>query len=248
MNCLDVRRLCLVEPHSRDPRLYLHLYHCPACRKYRKQVLQGEQKVQDAMHVPVPEGLGKKIAFDQAMNPPRSKGFTGWGSWQSVAAGVVMGIGLGIGLIVMNARPDVVVDLAMHMADDPLHMAPAQSDAEERLDKVMRHLGGHWSGEKPAVTHATVCLVREHAAAHLVVKGQQGPVTVFLLPRMQSREHELLPVDGQLADVNDLHDGSIALFGYEGEDLDRIERQFAEAIQWSPSIAKQTSSRFLAVR
>ncbi len=235
MNCLDFRRLCLVEPASREPRVYLHLYHCPACRAYRKRVLQAENELNSVMSVSVPEGLGQKIVFDAEMtSQQRHPRFI----WQAIAASVVLAVTIGIGLGIARFAPDVVPTLAMHIADDPLHMSPPQFDASQRLDQVMRHLGGVWQGSKPAITHATVCLLNKRAAAHLVVAGDKGPVTVFLLPGFSARAQHDVVVDGQLAAVQRLGDGSIALFGYPGENFADIAAHFDDSIHWNHEIAR----------
>lgn len=247
MNCLDFRRICLIEPSSRDPRLYLHLYHCACCKAFRKRLLAAEAEMHDVMQVPVPEGLDRKIVFDTEMqSTPERRGLV----WQMAAASLLLVLALGMTFTALNARPDVVPALAMHMADDPLHMAPAQVDASQRLDQVLRHLGGSWQGPKPEITHATVCLVKERAAAHLVVAGEQGPVTVFLLPRLKVRERHGLAVDGQLVEVLSLDEGSVAVFGYQGESFDRIAGQFAAGVRWTESQAqrKPTSTLVSAVQ
>ncbi len=244
MNCLDFRRLCLVEPGNREPRVFLHLYHCAACRSYRKRVIQAEREMTAVMHVPVPEGLGSKIVFDTELHAQREdkQRF----NWMAMAASIVLGVAIGVGLFTMTTQPDVLPSLAMHVADDPLHMTPAQPDADQRLDEVMRFLGGAWAGAKPRLTHAKLCLVDEHAAAHLVVAGKQGPVTVFLLPRSHARTLQNRVVDGQIAEVAALNTGSIALFGYRGEDLAAIERQFQASVTWSDVVAQQ-KTRFLVL-
>lgn len=240
MNCLDFRRVCLVEPTSRDPRIYLHLYHCPACRAYRKQVLRAEERMHVAMRIPVPEGLGNKVMFDSEMQAHQSRSSYVQSGWSWAAVALLLVISLGVVFSGLNSRMDVVPALTMHMADDPLHMSPAQADARVRLDQVMRHLGGQWQGAKPPITHATLCLIREQPAAHLVVRGRQGPVTVFLMPGIRAREREQLQVGGQVAEVRHLSEGSIALFGYPDEDLQQIERRFADAIRWSSTLAKNS--------
>lgn len=228
MNCLDVRRVCLVEPGSRDPRLLLHIYHCPACRKFRKRVLAAELDVKTAMNVSVPEGLGRRIAFDSSMDHNRSRG---WPRWQAMAATVMVAIALGVALHGMNNKRDLTPALARHTMEDPLHMTPPQADVSRRLHMVMKHLEGVWTGDSSILTHATVCVVHNMPAAHLVARGKEGPVTVYLVPRYKARtltRH----LDGQVVEVLELGNGSLALFGYEGEDLAPVRAIFTKSVDW----------------
>lgn len=243
MNCLDFRRICLVEPSSRDPRILIHLYHCSCCKSFRKRLLAAENEMHAAMQVDVPDSLGRKIVFDTEMQSySEPQGFR----WQMFAAGMVMAVALGVGLATYTVKRNVVPVLAMHIADDPLHMSPPQADAKQRLDQVMRHLGGTWVGDKPAFTHAKVCLVKERAAAHLVVAGVQGPVTVFLIPNLSAAKREDVAVDGQVAAVHKLGKGSMALFGYPGENLDVIASRFSQSVQWTRQLANLSEQITLA--
>lgn len=231
MNCLDVRRMCLAEPHSRSPRLLLHVYHCKACRQYRNRILAAEEQIHSTMNVPAPEGLGRKVMFDTGFDeaPARRRG------WMYAAAATAMSALLVLAsLVYLQTRPpDVVPDLARHMVEDPLHIQPPEADADQRLDEVVRHLGGKLAASPSNVLHATLCMIRDLTAAHLVVRGQQGPVTVFVIPRHRVRSFERINIDGQIGMVADYGEGSIALFGYEGESLEAVRAQFSERIRWT---------------
>lgn len=245
MNCLDFRRLCLTEPSAREPRIYLHLYHCPACRAYRRQVLAMEGEMRAAMSVEVPEGLDRKVMFNSEMKV-HSESMSRPAKWRWAAAAIAVITAVVISFASITRQVDVVPDLAMHMADDPLHMTAPQPDARARLAQVMRHLGGQWEGRSPAITHATLCLIRKQAAAHLVVAGRQGPVTVFLMPNMKAREFSHLKVGGQKANVLRLDAGSIALFGYHEEDLEIISEQFTSSVFWTLFNGGEDKNTYLA--
>jgi len=125
-------------------------------------------------------------------------------------------------------------------------MLPTQTDAAQRLAMVMRDIGGQWQGEYPEnLTHARLCPVRGRASAHLVVQGERGPVTVFLIPGTDARNENGLK-QAQLVAVSDLHGGSIALFGYEGENLAVIEAQFQQHVSWKQSLAARQEAIQLA--
>lgn len=244
MNCLDVRRFCLVEPASHNPRLMMHIYHCKPCRQYRKRVLEAEQNLRSAMAVPVPEGLGRRIVFDTEFDEPARRQRPVYLALAAVVAAAVIGLAAVINLQLW--APNVVPDLARHMVEDPLHMTPPQGDARLRLKMVMRDLGAAWQGPLPEnLSHATLCLVRKQSAAHLVVQGRQGPVTVFLMPDLRARKLSGLQ-QAQVVEVAELDGGSIALFGYQGEDLEQIQQEFAGHVRWGAAASAASEPLHLA--
>jgi hypothetical protein len=70
--------------------------------------------------------------------------------------------------------------------------------------------------------------------AHFVVQGEQGPVTVLLLPNEKVNGPERVDEDGFVGTIVPLQiGGSIAVVGEPGETaLEDIQREVAAAVQW----------------
>ena len=68
---------------------------------------------------------------------------------------------------------------------------------------------------------------------HLVMQGEQGPVTILLLP--DEAVDAPVPIEGQGINgiILPVGDGSVAIIGERNEKLEAIEKNVVNSVTWS---------------
>lgn len=240
MNCLDFRRHCLNNPCSRDDAFLRHLNECPKCAAFARQQQQLDRQLFEAMEIPVPAGLGPRTVFDRGIRQMRR--------WRlfAIAASTLLAASLTI-MATLWSLPDprdgrmaqLHRSITEHMIVDPIHavrevsqLTHHQGHQNDNLERVVSDLGGAVVARPDNLRHAVLCPLEGKQAGHLVLEGEYGPVTVFLLPNHRvdnSSEHSGRKVRTRIV-ANGR--GAIAVSGSHQEPLAAHIRTIARSIQW----------------
>lgn len=225
MNCLEFRRACLVDPLSREPAFRAHASQCPTCQHFLREQLEQEQQLRVALTVDLPDELAARVLLRQSFARRARVPL-------ALAATVVLGVAAGVIGYFLNRPLPLEAAVMEHIRAEPDHLASPVPEKTDKLATVLKTLGARIEGEPGEVRYAGVCDIGKRPGAHLVLRGERGPVTVLLLPRQtlhqtvrihdRGLEGVVLPIDG----------GSVAYIGMPGEPIDsltqRLRVQFHE--------------------
>jgi hypothetical protein len=230
VNCIDVRRLVATDPGVITSAMEDHLNRCAACRKMLEQEQEFNVQLNDAMQVPVPEGLHSRILLRQSTNERKQqRRFT---QWTALAASIAaLAITLHFSFII--TRPVEAVVLT-HIQDELNHLVERNDVQLDAANYVLQSIGQRLTASVGTINYAGKCKIRRNQpGAHLVLNGSKGPVTVLLMPgeKIQHRRNiRSSDFDGVIVPTQD---GSIAIVGGMGEShdtLNNIERLLLQAL------------------
>jgi hypothetical protein len=93
--------------------------------------------------------------------------------------------------------------------------------------------GGTLNTRIGLVSYAQSCIINGKTIPHLVVQGKNGPVTILLMP--EEMVSMPVPVHGESIDgiILPLGDGSVAIVGERGFDLEDIKERVTNSVEWS---------------
>jgi hypothetical protein len=120
-----------------------------------------------------------------------------------------------------------------HVHHEVSKLSEQNSVPEAQLRMVARKNGAEVVGEIGEVRYAGLCPMREHEGAHIILAGQKGPVTVFLMPQERiasAREVADERFSGRIVPVPN---GSMAIVGEQGESLTEIEQRLRGALRFT---------------
>lgn len=157
----------------------------------------------------------------------------------ALAAALLLGVAVG-GLATWHwdalrrAQPalDVAVLDVFHGSDLPL-----RTDAmvePEQVRAVLAKPGARLAGSPGPIHYAKSCSIRGQDAVHLVLGGDAGRVTVFLLPAEQGGEQRSLSGDRVSGVIMPLERGSMVLLGAPSAELDRAAERIRRSLVWNP--------------
>lgn len=218
MNCLEFRRACLVDPLSRAPDYRDHAGRCPACHEFLHQQLGQEQCLRAALAVEPPPGLAARILLRQSFVRRTRLPL-------ALAATVLLSVTTGLVGTALLRPVSLGTEVLAHIRAEPEHLASPAAEDAGKLAAVLQALGARIEGNPGEVRYAGVCRIGRNAGAHLVLRGERGPVTVLLLPGQKPDRPLRLHDHGLEGVLVPIEGGSVAYVGMAGEGIEGLAQR-----------------------
>lgn len=177
MNCIDFRRTAGAGPRGLASEAVVHAAQCAACRAllYRQREL--DVRLEEALRVPVPEGLAERVLVARSSGRPRLRP-----TW-AVAAGIVLAAALAWAVPPLFAGHGLAGEALAHVHEEPQSFRIRMNPPTGLLATDLAAQGLRLAADVGEVTYATLCPMATGTARHLVISTPEGPVTLLLLPR-----------------------------------------------------------------
>jgi hypothetical protein len=217
MNCLEFRRLCLVDPRRHDPGLAAHARSCAPCAQFAREQDERERALRAALQVEAPEGLAARVLLRQSFarrRRPQAR--------LAMAASLVLALGAGLYAWQWLRAPTLASEVFAHVRAEPESLVAAGPVSGAQVDDVLHTLGARVAGEIGEIRYAGLCDIARRPGGHLVVAGTQGPVTLLLLPAEQVARAERWRDGAFEALLVPTGRGALAVVGLPGEPLAAI--------------------------
>ncbi len=235
MNCDEYRQALGEDPHFDGGAG--HLTECRDCQAYRQSMLALEAKIAKALELPVPELVmpelpeveaGNVVALDsrRRISPP---------AWLALAASIALVAIIGVQMFGSGPSFDSLGDeIVAHLDHEPKALRVTDDAVSgKRLAKVVPANIANLDHSSGLITYAQTCVINGHKVPHLVIQGENGPVTVLLLPEERILNAEALEgesINGVLIPVGN---GSIAIIGEKNENIEAIRENVVNSVTWS---------------
>jgi hypothetical protein len=227
MDCLTFRRLVLSDPQRTDEVIAEHIAECPQCRAYRRGIRQLDGVLQSAIKLPMPECLPARILLRQS-NKSRRIGM--WGFSSVIAACCLIAVAIGWHF----AQPQSATQWqrAVESYIDQAQSVPDLTSlvAIDDVNALLNEVGVNLSADIGEITAAVPCVIGNRRAAHLVVVGEDGPVTVLIMPDAEIQQRVEFTTEKISGVIAPCPRGSIAVVGGTGEPVNKIRQRFERAI------------------
>lgn len=235
MNCDDYRQAIAAEPSYDGGDA--HLSACNGCRAFRDEMRVLEQKIARALAISVPElrlpdlpdldtaGVVSLAARRRVTAPV----------WMAVAATVVLAAFVGIRMFGSDVTyPSLADEIVAHLDHEPYALRVTDEPVDERrLAKVVPANVAAMNHDAGLITYAQTCVINGRKIPHLVIQGEQGPVTILLLP--DEAVDSPVPIEGESINgvILPVGGGSVAIIGERNEKLEAIQKNVMNSVTWS---------------
>ena len=236
VTCLEVRRALGAEPRRRDAWILEHCSLCAQCAAFMQEALALDTRVERALNIEVPRDLEARIVFRAEFHSAERRRVY---PWLAAAAAVLLAVAVGVGLWQYRRNSPTMIGKALvarvmspteSAALDPNR--PAIRDASY-VTGVLAHAGIGMRGSMDDISYARAYAFRGEMVAHLVVRGRDGPVTVFLLPHVRVRGPTHFSAQGCDGLILPSGTGSIAIIANNPTPMMPIAHKFMKMVQWS---------------
>lgn len=235
MNCEEYREAIAAEPTFDGGAG--HLSECSACQQYRSEILALDDRISRALVLDVPELRLPELPETEADNvvtladrrrvsPP---------VWLAMAATVLLAAVIGVRLISGGVEYDSLgEEVLAHLQHEPYALRVSDTPVtNRRLGSVVPGDVAQMDHSAGLITYAQSCVINGHEVPHLVIQGEQGPVTILLMP--EEMISEAIKLSDEFSDgvILPVGNGSIAIIGGRGESLEKIEQSVINSVMWS---------------
>lgn len=236
-----------------------HAAECGDCASYAASLALFERRIARALAIPVPElplpelppleapvgadlrpgdpadgGRGSDAAVPAARGP-RTGWRPGWQApvWLGLAASLVLalvfvprlGTGPGSGELALAA------EVIGHMGYEPYaERVTDEPVADGRLRQVVGPDAERIDREVGLISYARTCVIGGEPVPHLVVQGEDGPVTILLMPHERVDGPISLDDGGYHGAILPVGEGSIAVLARKGHSLERVKERVTLAM------------------
>lgn len=237
MNCAQIHRSVLTDPHRLSEEVQTHLTHCTACQFfYQGQLKQQSQIASTVARTPAPGLRPLVIPMPDAANgalarPSRRRFF-------AAAASVSMATTGALSAGLWWRQPSVAPD-AKHWAlvvvkdfqEDPTYRLPPDPNAPAHAQAILKRLGARQLAALPTVIQGGLCQLLDCEAAHLVLLWKNQPVVVYLMPR---KGQAVLPlsVGGWHGELRPLVGGMVATLAQNPSIAQSLAQHLTSIIAW----------------
>ena len=155
--------------------------------------------------------------------------------WLAVAATVATVAVLGFFTLGDDHTYDSLADeILAHLDHEPWALEVTDIPvSDRRLNQIVPANVATMNHDAGLITYAESCEINGNVVPHLVIQGQYGPITIILMPDEKIDGAQSLMGESVNGVILPVGDGSIAIIGEEGENLERVEQNLRDSVRWS---------------
>ncbi|HUQ08967.1 MAG TPA: DUF3379 family protein [Steroidobacteraceae bacterium] len=217
VDCSHARLAIGGDPRNLSAEVEGHVSGCPACRKFRDEMLAMEGRLEAALQLPL-----HRFRDAKKSHAPRR---------YALAASLLIAVLLGGGAWLFQPRPALADQVMEHVRHEAGSWALQRRLAPDEIAAVLARAGVHFDSSMPVV-YASPCPFRGHVAPHLVLQTAQGPVTVMLLSHEKIAARESFEEQGYQGVLLPAGEGSVALLTRGGGVPETTEAEILSAVRW----------------
>lgn len=184
MDELKFRRQAYGDPYSQDPEFLDALAQSESNRAFVTELKALDDKINSALKLPVPENLAEKLLLKQQLAVHHNqRKRTGW--MLAMAASIAFVAGVSFSLW-RQGPVDLGQHALAHVRHETMAMTSNADISYQAINAELASLKGletvRFNSQPGRVFYSTFCDFQGIESIHLVLAGERGKVTVFIVP------------------------------------------------------------------
>ncbi|BCV67081.1 DUF3379 domain-containing protein [Shewanella carassii] len=184
MDELKFRRQAYGDPYNQDPEFLDALAQSESNRAFVAELKALDDKINSALKLPVPENLAEKLLLKQQLAVHHNqRKRTGW--MLAMAASVAFVAGVSFSLW-RQGPVDLGQHALAHVRHETMAMTSNADISYQAINAELASLKGletvRFNSQPGRVFYSTFCDFQGIESIHLVLAGERGKVTVFIVP------------------------------------------------------------------
>jgi hypothetical protein len=228
MDDLEFRRYAYGEPNSQDEDFLRHLIEHPNDGQLVKELKSLDNKLSKALNIDVPDDLAAKILLRQQLSQHQSQRKT-TGYLMAMAASIAFVVGISFSLLTLTPV-NLSENALAHVYHEPKALMMDQNLKFEDVNFKLAGLSGmenaKFVGQPGKIYFTTYCDFQGVQGLHLVMHGEHGKVTVFIIPVENRMVLEEAFADSKYQGLGFQTAGSyMLLVGEQTQDLKQVKSE-----------------------
>jgi len=228
MNCLEFHREKLADPRRLSAEAQAHAQACASCAAFARSVDESDQRLEEALASPVPDGLADRIILRS-----RTKN-RAWRAW-ALAASVVLAVAVGLSFVrePKNAADQYARLAIEHVMMEPESLTTVRNADPPALRTIVQDFGGTLKALPGTIRYIRLCPVEDGTGWHIVFETPEGLATLILVPEKPLRATQSASAGGWNAMARPAGGGYYAIVTASAAATSRFERTVEERIDWN---------------
>jgi len=238
MNCEDYKDAIAADPSESFDGGTAHASACVSCSSYRDEMRALDDRIGRALSIAVPDLKMPELApIDEDSNvvnlPFGRKTRLNVPTWIGIAASFAIVAVIGARFIGEGGESLSLADeVIAHLDHERRSLRVTSTPVSERsLSKVVSSNVAVLDGVG-LITYARTCPINGKPVPHLVIQGENGPITLLLMPEEMVDSAIPLLGEGIEGIILPVGNGSIAIIGERGARLEEIEQRVLDSVRW----------------
>jgi hypothetical protein len=234
MDELEFRRTLYADPNCTDEDVLAAIADDPKKREFCKELKQLDKNMQQASQIKVPDDLVHKLILRQTMQIHKaSKAHNR--IQLAMAASVAFVVGVSVTMWQQNNLLNLSEQAIAHVHYEGNHALDAQENVSlQQVNAKLATFGGKISEDIGRIHYANFCDFDNVRSLHMVVEGEYGKVTVFVVPHDDTHRAEGSSHDTKYnSQAVDLKRASIIVVGEEASNVSKMQEQLNKKIHFS---------------
>ncbi|MCW8832559.1 MAG: DUF3379 domain-containing protein [Colwellia sp.] len=236
MDDLQFRRIIYADPTCQDEDILEAQKADPAKKEFAKELIQLDEKLKQAMNVPVPDGLCEKLILRQTLashQQTKRKSRI----HLALAASVAIIAGLAVNYLQFSSSFTNLGDYALaHVYHEQGEFSNSDSAQVSltALNQKMTTFDGSFTQSLGELISADYCRFDGMKSLHLVFKGLTDTVTVFVVPKNEQLTFSESFSDSKFhGESFDFKNANVIVVADKNESLNQWQRAISDNITWS---------------
>lgn len=235
MDDISFRHTANATPNDKSEEFLRRLANSESDKALVKEAKQFDESLKALLNVDVPEGLTDKILLEQSFAVEKERLMSG--RWHvAIAASIAFVLGITMPLLNnFNPSPLDIGDVAMQHVQEEYYFT-AQSNEHANLYMVnakLARFGGKADTELGDISYVNYCSFEGTPALHMVMQGEKGPITVFVVPSDADFIKTEKFSNQQLKGITEkMGNANVVIVGERDESLQRTRNILQNNIQW----------------
>ena len=234
MDDLEFRRILYADPNCTDEEVLAAIADDPKKQAFYKELKQLDKEMHQASQIKVPDDLVHKLILRQTMASHKSSKVRNR-IQLAMAASVAFVVGVSFTMWQQNNLLDLSKQAIAHVHYEGDYALQAQENLSlQQVNAKLAKFGGEFSEDIGRVYYANFCDFENVRSLHMVLEGENGKVSVFVVPHNNAYLAEGSSSDTRYSSqAIDLKRASIIVVGEEGTNIGDMQQQLNKKIRFS---------------
>lgn len=236
MDDLEFRRAILADPSCKDDKVLQAAKSDDSKQQLLNELKRQDKQLQQLLNVPVPEDLASKLILKQTMAEHQKQTQKRQYWTMGLAASVALAVGLTINIA--NFVPGNGPGVAEYALEHVYYEEDYANTTDEQMELVqvnakLASYGAQFTQDLGRIYYANFCDIKGVKTLHMVLQGEQGRVTVFLIPkRAELSGWEDFADDNYQGTFKRFESADLVVIGDKKEPIKQFKSKLVSSMQW----------------
>ncbi|MFT6925962.1 MAG: hypothetical protein ACJAZP_001556 [Psychromonas sp.] len=235
MDDILFRHTAIATPNDKSDEFLRRQFDSEQDKTLVDQAKQFDLELQSILKVDQPDDLVDKILLEQSFAIENKKNLNQ--RWHlAIAASVAFIIGISLPLLnnLNNFTEDIGSVAMQHVQDEYYFTEKINEQANlSTVNAKLATYGGRAKNDLGEVLYVNYCGFEGTSALHMIIQGEQGRITVFVVPEEAGLKNSPAFHNQRLKGLTEkLGKVNLVIVGEKDEPLEKIKLKLKENIQW----------------